>query len=200
MFSCALALALVSNLFVSCKKDKDNKLQQSAESIFKDPRDNKVYKTIRMGNQTWFAENLAYEGTLNAGSSFRPYSSLDSARKYGMMYSGDAAKIVCPNGWHLPSDEEWKVLERYLGMSEEDLSTVSSFYPRGKDKNVALKLNKGGTSKFESMNVYGFGFYWASTILYGDQYLRSVNANANAVFRTLEHSSREACVRCLQNK
>ncbi len=199
LFSWSIVYAMASILFLSCKKDKDNKPQQSAELTFKDPRDDKIYKTIRIGNQTWFAENLAYEGTLDVGSSSYAYSSLDSVKKYGMMYTGDAANIACPDRWHLPSDEEWKELEKYLGMSEEDLGKVSFSHLRGKDKNVALKLHKGGSSKFESMNIYGFGFYWTSTVVDSDQFLRSINIQAPAVFRSLEPISREACVRCLQN-
>jgi len=43
--------------------------------------------------------------------------------KYGVLYNWAAAKIACPDGWHLPSDEEWQILERYLGMSFYDVSS-----------------------------------------------------------------------------
>ncbi len=39
---------------------------------------------------------------------------------YGVLYNKPAAIAVCPAGWHLPTDEEWKTLEMYLGMSESD--------------------------------------------------------------------------------
>jgi uncharacterized protein (TIGR02145 family) len=37
-----------------------------------------------------------------------------------VLYNWEAAKKVCPAGWHLPTDEEWKQLKIYLGMSKAD--------------------------------------------------------------------------------
>jgi uncharacterized protein (TIGR02145 family) len=203
MLSWTLVLAVAGLTFMSCGKDKDdnNKPKESNESTFKDTRDSKVYKTIKIGDQTWFAENLAYEGTLSVGSSSRPYSNLDSATKYGMQYTVDAAKVACPNGWHLPSDGEWKVLEKYLGMSDVDLDKVGYDFQRGKDKNIASKLNKGGTSKFESLNDSGTqGIYWTSTSVGFNHYARSIFEEENAVYRFEASNGNESCIRCLQNK
>jgi uncharacterized protein (TIGR02145 family) len=46
---------------------------------------------------------------------------------------------VCPDGWHLPSDGEWKQLETYLGMSQEDADALKW---RGTDQGSKLKKNK----------------------------------------------------------
>ena len=97
-----------------------------------DPRDGQTYKTVTIGTQTWMAENLNYE-TANS----------DWYKKYGRLYTWAAAidsvklatdvdnpldcgydktcglsgKVqgVCPEGWHLPSYDEWNTLFTAVG-------------------------------------------------------------------------------------
>ena len=51
---------------------------------------------------------------------------------YGALYNWEASKISCPNGWHLPSDEEWMELETGLGMNEADLNKSGVVRESGK--------------------------------------------------------------------
>ncbi len=137
-----LFFAILVLLGCDKKESEENNTPSTNPNTFVDIRDNHVYSTVKIGNQIWMAENLAYLPSVtpsNHGSYTAPcyyvyyYSdtSVSSAKEtyfyktYGVLYNWPAAMAgevssnsvpsgvegICPNGWHLPSDEEWKILE-----------------------------------------------------------------------------------------
>lgn len=98
-------------------------------SSFTDSRDNMSYKTVTIGTQTWMAENLAYLPEVcdvdtkcgywvydYAGTDLVAAKSTSNYIDYGVLYSQEMAIASCPTGWHLPSSDEWSLLEINIGM------------------------------------------------------------------------------------
>jgi uncharacterized protein (TIGR02145 family) len=105
----------------------------------KDSRNGKVYKTVKIGSQTWMAENLDVSTFLNgdiipeaqskeqwklASQNKQPawcyYQNITANGKiYGKLYNWYAVndpRGIAPQGWHVPTDNDWKKLTGYLGV------------------------------------------------------------------------------------
>ncbi len=128
--------------------------------------DGNIYQTIQIGNQLWMKESLKVthynNGNLIDYSDYEDDSS--NSEIYGRLYTGNSVideRGICPLEWHIPSDDEWKELESYLGMEEEELD-LSQVY-RGTNQGSQLAGNNelwlgsgGGLENNSDFGLTGF--------------------------------------------
>lgn len=159
----------------------------------------------------------------NAGNEADTYGALYT---YAAATDGDndgATQGVCPTGWHLPSDAEWKELEMYLGMSQAEADDTGF---RGTDEGSKLAGNAAlwtdglldananfGVSCFSALPggsrrnydgtffyVGGYGFWWSSTEHSSSPaYYRYLSYYHSDVFRDGHNKSDGFSVRCLRD-
>ena len=86
-------------------------LVPGSDSSITDHRDGQIYKTVKIGNQVWMAENLNYE----TENSYCYDDRMSNCLKYGRLYTWSNAMEVCPRGWRLPNKEDWETLLKNVG-------------------------------------------------------------------------------------
>ncbi len=147
--------------------------------------DGNVYKTVKIGDQWWMAENLRVTHYQNGETIPNITNNVQWANDllggsciynngiiynnppivyltaYGRLYNWHAvihSGGIAPKGWHVPTDSEWKKLEINLGMNLTDLDNKNW---RGGASNVGGKLKEVGTALWASPNTGAnneFGF------------------------------------------
>jgi len=131
---------------------------------FTDKRDKKIYKTIEIGTQIWFAENLNYDTV----GSFAYDNNEEYAKKYGRLYAKQVATKVCPSGWHTATYEDWDQLSEYLFGWRVDIAGKwtrdSSFHGSNITGLTILPGGTGSDGKFSNIGSYtnfwsGLGSY-----------------------------------------
>lgn len=174
------------------------------DDTFTDPRDATEYEVIRIGGKLWFAENLKFK-TDNS----LIYDKNDGNLKYfGRLYSWEEANTVCPEGWHLPSDEDWKALESSIGIGQEDLNKKGY---RGENARklivhgeTGFKVQFAGYFYYEANNYFQaheFAHFWTST-KFGNNYAwkRVFKKESDQINRTHVADIKDKCsVRCVKD-
>ena len=137
-----------------------------AHGIFIDPRDQQSYRTVIIDGNTWMAENLNFI-TDNSWC----YNNADSnCIKYGRLYTWDAAISACPDGWHLPTRQEWSNLVTFVDSAGINLKSESGWNDHsngssgnGRDIFGFSALPGGGRWGDGFANVGREGRWWTAT-------------------------------------
>jgi hypothetical protein len=110
----------------------------------------KVYKTTLINNKVWMAENL----TLLVKDSWFYEDNAQYAPGYGRLYSWQAALDACPEGWRLPSVDDW----------QEMIDSLEEVYPALRDtKGFNAVLGGYRTINGEYLSIERAADYWTST-------------------------------------
>jgi uncharacterized protein (TIGR02145 family) len=200
-----------SEIFVRKGKLEEFKAKMIAEAkkakasigTFNDSRDGKTYKKITVGKQTWMAENLNY---VTSGS--RCYNGdASNCAKYGILYSWADAKTACPAGWHLPTADEWTILENSVGGRETAGSKLKSLEGwkdngNGTDEYGFSVLPGGQGNRHGYFSSVGrFGYMWTATEIDGSKaWSQNFDGDGRkSVRRDDDDKNNLASVRCLKD-
>jgi len=179
------------------------KKAKASIGTFNDSRDGKTYKKITVGKQTWMAENLNY---VTSGS--RCYNGdASNCAKYGILYRWDDAKTACPAGWHLPTADEWTILENSVGGREIagwKLKSLEGWNEIGNgtdDYGFSFLPGGQGYSNGYFSAIGRFGYMWTATEIDGSKaWSQNFDGNGRAsVRRDDDDKNNLASVRCLKD-
>jgi uncharacterized protein (TIGR02145 family) len=160
-FFSKFTLVMALMLFCSCASNSGAK--KNAKVALTDSRDKKIYKTVKIGEQTWMAENLNFDAKDSKCYNDEP----QNCEKQGRLYSYETAKTACPSGWHLPNNDEWGVLlgaaggYRVAGKNLRSNGEWKVAGANGDDKLGFSALPAGYYSeKYKKFKFKGYGAYW----------------------------------------
>ena len=191
-----------------------------------DTRDGQVYKTVKIGNLNWMAQNLNYKAENSRcykdSSIFcdvygRLYSWASAIDSVGLAKNADnpqncgygeicelpeVVQGVCPNGWHLPTAEEWGVLFSEVGGQMSAATYLKSMMEwNGKDS-VGLSVLPAGCYQ-DGYNYEGRdAYFWTATgsDYYGDEaYFVHMETSKTTAFSYLVNKSYSYSVRCVED-
>jgi uncharacterized protein (TIGR02145 family) len=225
-------------LGAGCSGDDDSKPVPETGSVT-DIAGN-VYKTVKIGNQWWMAENLKsttftsgeeipkIEGQTEWASANGPAYSVfnNTAEGVGLLYNFEvitSGKGIAPAGWRVPTDEDWKILEEYLGMPVDQLDETNW---RGTTEGDQLKEENTTTSGWVmydgvwGTNATGFnaiggscrvfngewgvpglrhsGYWWSSTAINGYGWFRYLDYQKSGIFRYAAQPTYGFSIRCVK--
>ncbi|MFC2117762.1 FISUMP domain-containing protein [Bacteroidota bacterium] len=166
--------------------------------ILTDKRDDKEYNTVKIGQQWWMAENLNVGTRVllsdgQSGSTGAEKYCYNDDESYCDIYGGlynwyTVDDGVCPEGWHVPSEEEWQELEIFIGVPESEARNIRS--NRGTNHGGMLKetgLSHWKSPNKDATNSTGFNALPAGSAGVNFQYIGEI-----AMFWTNDYSGTNA--------
>lgn len=175
----------------------------SDANTMKDLRDNKVYATVEIGKQIWMAENIGFS---MKSESWCYNKSTSHCEKYGLLYTWEAAKVVCPDGWHLPSDDEWMTLFDQVGGTShagDSLKSTEEWKDHGDGvDSYGFTVLPGGYRDTKGKYYLNgeYALIWTATAKDKDNaYVRRFAYDESSAGRSFDSKQSGMSVRCLKN-
>ena len=180
---------------------------EEAPTSFTDSRDGVTYPLVTIGEQTWMTENLRFATDNSICHQQDP-----NCEQYGRYYNWEEARTACPEGWRLATDDEWKTLERELGMAEDDLNLqkfqrghpIGRLLKPGGSSGMNLKLAGAKFTLSDSISSTNWkGYFWTGTPFEDSNrgegaYFRAVSADTSKVERNAFFTTIKLNCRCIQ--
>ena len=203
-------------------------------------QDGNSFHTVKIGNQTWMAENLrvtkyrygteipklfgAEEWQNTSSGAYCKYS--NNVDTYGNLYNWYAindSRNIAPEGWHVPTDAEWKELEMHLGMTKSEadgdgmrgsnegskLAGNAALWTDGKLGNNAefgtsdFSVLPGGYRYSNNGSYEGMrdnGYFWTSSVLSSyNSWYRKLDYASSGVYRDYYGKRYGFSVRCVKD-
>lgn len=172
----------------------DNTLKNAKQRPFsdyeqlEDDRTGRVYDVIKIGNQTWMAENLTFqiEGSYCYKNDCkniylgRYYDWWDAHNYYSKDSSTWPIQGVCPNGWHIPTLADWDTLFNYV--KEQNNGHYIS--------KTLMTHQKWGDIEYAGTNTYGFEVIPSSYIYVENGHVRSPSLSSRVLFMVSDEKGR----------
>jgi len=187
---------------------KKIKMQIYKKEFFTDNRDGKKYRIVKIGSQIWMAENLNfYEGAICNGYIRKYYDNKpENSEKFGVLYDWETANKVCPEDWHLPSNEEWETLIDFVGgkkIAGKKLKAKKEWNNNGNGTNeFGFSALPGGLgdSKGEFSDIGCKCVWWSATEKDSDHiYSIGINYNGDYIFEGEEDKKNLLSIRCIKD-
>jgi len=189
-------------VIVWVRKDKLKEYVEKSPNYFIDSRNDRLYRTVKIGGKTWMAQDLNYQ----TGKSWCYDDDNSACEIVGRLYDWNTAKTACPAGWHLPSQKEWNDMVAAAGgnVAGKALKSTYGWYSDGNGTDgFGFSALPGGFRDIDG-RFYGVGSsgdWWAATENgSSNAYMRNMYYNRDNVevfqngYKGLGHS-----VRCLQD-
>ena len=191
----------------SAPKKEDQSKKVVDDNFFTDLRDGQKYKTVKISDQIWMAENLNFkpkDGLLKK-KSWCYGDRNENCEMLGRLYTWGIAKDVCPAGWHLPTKKDYEDL--FISVGGDSLAGKKLKSEKGwkdgenSDGFSVLPSGLGGQKVDVYGGIEGFSYYWTST-----EFNRTDSYNIGFVFDSDDvkqgHSNKlnRFSVRCVKNE
>jgi len=181
-----------------------NPMSSDETAAHKNTRNGQSYASIRIGNQIWLASDLNDD---IPGSYVQKESKMP---RWGRFYDWETAKLACPVGYHLPSDNDWTILATYLGGNKKAGGKLkeSGKNASWKSPNTGATNETGFTARAAGQiltdgthQFFGESVYWWSSTEY-DSYrgrIWSISYMDSGLYDEFQDKTVRCSVRCLKD-